>query len=289
MKRSRGEKVFAVFNYIILTVVAIVTLYPFLYVVFGSLSEPSKLLLEEGLLLKPAGFTFDAYKVVFRNPKLFSGYANTIFYVVAGTSMNILATVVAGYVLSRKQLMLRRPITLMFIFTMYFSGGMIPSYLLMMDLNLINNRLAVLLPGLVSTYNLMIMINALYAVPDSLEESARIDGASHWKVLWKIILPLAKPTIMVIVMYYAVAHWNSWYNAMLYLQDSDKMPLQLYLRRILIQHRMGEMTGDAASSEDVGMTIQYATIIVSVLPILVIYPLIQKHFVKGVMIGAVKE
>lgn len=289
MKRSRGEKAFAVFNYIILTALVVVTLYPFLYVVFGSLSEPSKLLLEEGLLLKPAGFTLDAYKVVFRNPKVFSGYANTIFYVVVGTSMNILATVVAGYVLSRRQLMLKRPITLMFIFTMYFSGGMIPNYLLMMDLNLINNRFAVLLPGLVSTYNLMIMINSLYSVPASLEESARIDGASHWQIVWKIILPLAKPTIMVIMMYYAVAHWNSWYNAMLYLQDSNKMPLQLYLRRILIQNRMAEMAGEAAAQEDVGMTIQYATIMVSVLPILIIYPVIQKHFIKGVMIGAVKE
>ena len=239
-------------------------------------------------MYKPAGFTLDAYKVVFRNPRLFSGYANTIFYVVAGTSMNIIGTVVAGYVLSRNQLMLRRPITLMIVFTMYFGGGMIPNYLLIRDLGLINNRLSVLLPGFVSAYNLMIMINSLYSVPASLEESARMDGASHWTIVWKIILPLAKPTIMVIMMYYAVGHWNSWYSAMLYLQDQDKMPLQLYLRRILIQHRIGEMSGEMASKEDVGMTIQYATIMVSVLPILMIYPLIQKHFVKGVMIGAVK-
>ena len=288
MKRSRGEKAFAVFNYFILTGLAVVTLYPFLYVIFASFSEPVKLLQVEGLLLKPVGFTLDAYKVVFRNPRLFSGYANTIFYVVTGTTMNIIGTVVAGYVLSRNQLLLRRPITLMIVFTMYFSGGMIPNYLLIRDLGLINNRLAVLLPGFVSAYNLMIMINSLCSVPASLEESARMDGASHWKIVWKIILPLAKPTIMVILMYYAVGHWNSWYNAMLYLQDQDKMPLQLYLRRILIQHKMGEMSGDAASKEDVGMTIQYATIMVSVLPILLIYPLIQKHFVKGVMIGAVK-
>ena len=289
MKKSRGEKVFSVFNYLILTSLGIVTLYPFVYVILASFSSPSKLLEIEGLLWKPGGFTVTAYKTVLRNSNLFSGYANTIFYVVAGTLMNIIATVMAGYVLSRKNVMFRRPITLMFIFTMYFSGGMIPSYLLMSDLHLINNRLAVLLPGLVSTYNLLIMINALDAVPVSLEESARIDGASHWKVLWHIILPLAKPTIMVIMMYYAVAHWNSWYNAMLYIHDEKKMPLQLYLRRILIQARMGEMSGDGAFVDDVGMTIQYATIIVSTLPILIIYPLIQKHFVSGVMIGAVKE
>lgn len=289
MKKSRGERVFSVFNYFVLTGLGIITLYPFLYAIFASFSSPSKLLMVDGLLWRPVGFTIDAYKTVLKTPSLFTGYANTIFYVVAGTCMNILSTLVAGYVLSRKQLMLRRYITLMFIFTMYFSGGIVPSYLLMQELNLIDNRFAVLLPGLVSTYNLLIMINALDAVPASLEESARIDGASHWRVLWKIILPLAKPTILVITMYYAVGHWNSWYNAMLYLQDSDKMPLQLYLRRILIQHRMGEMSGEAASSDDVGMTIKYATILVSTLPILAIYPLIQKHFISGVMIGAVKE
>jgi len=289
MKKSRGERVFSVFNYFVLTGLGIITLYPFLYAIFASFSSPSKLLMVDGLLWRPVGFTIDAYKTVLKTPSLFTGYANTIFYVVAGTCMNILSTLMAGYVLSRKQLMLRRYITLMFIFTMYFSGGIVPSYLLMQELNLIDNRFAVLLPGLVSTYNLLIMINALDAVPASLEESARIDGASHWRVLWKIILPLAKPTILVITMYYAVGHWNSWYNAMLYLQDSDKMPLQLYLRRILIQHRMGEMSGEAASSDDVGMTIKYATILVSTLPILAIYPLIQKHFISGVMIGAVKE
>lgn len=287
MKKSLGVRAFAICNYIILTLLTVVTLYPFMYVVFASFSEPGKLMMYEGLLYRPAGFSVKAYLSVFKNPNLFTGYANTIFYVVTGTTMNIVATIIGAYVLSRKQLMLRRFLTLMFIFTMYFSGGMIPSYLLMQDLHLINNRLAIILPGLVSTYNLLIMINSLESVPASLEEAARIDGASHWKVVFNIIIPLAKPTIMVIMMYYAVAHWNSWYSAMLYLQDPDKMPLQTYLRRILVQNAIGEMRGDSIA--DVGMTVQYAVIIVTTLPILLIYPLIQKHFVSGVMIGAVKE
>lgn len=287
MKKSLGVKTFAMCNYIILSLLALITLYPFLYVIFASFSDPGKLLMHQGLLHKPIGFSLSAYETVFKNPNLLSGYANTLFYVVVGTSMNIVATIVGAYVLSRKQLMLRRFLTLMFIFTMYFSGGMIPSYLLMQDLHLINSRLAVLLPGLVSTYNLLIMINSFGSVPASLEEAARIDGASHWRVVFSIIVPLAKPTIMVIMMYYAVSHWNSWYSAMLYLQDPDKLPLQIWLRRILVNNTIGRDAGGAM--EDVGMTVQYAVIIVTTLPILLIYPLIQKHFVSGVMIGAVKE
>ena len=213
---------------------------------------------------------------------------NTIFYVVVGTAVNILATCIAAYVLSRKQFMLRRFFTLMFIFTMYFSGGLIPSYLLVKDLGLIGSRLALIIPGAVSTFNLMIMITGFEGIPQSLEESARIDGAGDWTILFRIVMPLAKPTIMVILLYYAVGHWNSWFNAMIYLRDAEKMPLQIFLRDILTRSQLGAMTGQT-DIEDVGLTIKYATIIVSTVPILCIYPFIQKHFVKGVMIGAVKE
>ena len=176
----------------------------------------------------------------------------------------------------------------MFIFTMYFNGGLIPSYLLIKDLGLINSRLSLILPGAVSTFNLMIMITGFEGIPQSLEESARIDGAGDWTILFRIIMPLAKPTIMVILLYYAVGHWNSWFNAMIYLRDADKMPIQIFLRDILTRSQLGAMTGQT-DVEDVGQTIKYATIIVSTVPILCIYPFIQKHFVKGVMIGAVKE
>lgn len=288
MRKRKSGMLFDLFNGLILTAVALVTLYPFLYVVFASFSDPLKLMSNSGLLFAPMGFALDAYVRVFENPSIYSGYANTIFYVVVGTLVNIVATCMAAYVLSRKQFMLRRFLTVMFIFTMYFSGGLIPSYLLIKDLGLINSRLALILPGAVNTFNLMIMITGFEGVPESLEESARMDGAGDWTILFRIIMPLAKPTIMVMLLYYAVGHWNSWFNAMIYLRDADKMPLQIFLRDILTRSQLGAMTGQV-DVEDVGLTIKYATIIVSTVPVLCIYPFIQKHFVKGVMIGAVKE
>lgn len=286
-KNSNGWG-FRLINGIILAMISLMTLYPFLYVIFASFSDPVKLMGNSSLLLKPLGFSLNAYKKVFVNPSIYSGYLNTIFYVAAGTLVNILATCMAAYVLSRKQFMLRRFLTIMFIFTMYFNGGVIPSYLLIKDLGLINSRLSLILPGAVSTFNLMIMITGFEGIPQSLEESARIDGAGDWTILFRIIMPLAKPTIMVILLYYAVGHWNSWFNAMIYLRDADKMPIQIFLRDILTRSQLGAMTGQT-DVEDVGQTIKYATIIVSTVPILCIYPFIQKHFVKGVMIGAVKE
>lgn len=287
MKENRVD-LFEVVNLLILLLVALVTLYPFLYVIFASLSDPVALMSNSSLLFKPIGFSWNAYAKVFQNSSIYSGYMNTIFYVVVGTAVNILATCIAAYVLSRKQFMLRRFFTLMFIFTMYFSGGLIPSYLLVKDLGLIGSRLALIIPGAVSTFNLMIMITGFEGIPQSLEESARIDGAGDWTILLRIVMPLAKPTIMVILLYYAVGHWNSWFNAMIYLRDAEKMPLQIFLRDILTRSQLGAMTGQT-DIEDVGLTIKYATIIVSTVPILCIYPFIQKHFVKGVMIGAVKE
>lgn len=286
--RKIGGKVFDVFNYALLALVAFVTLYPFLYVIFASLSDPVQLMGNSAPLWKPLGFSIAAYKKVFSNSSIYIGYANTIFYVVVGTTVNIIMTCIAAYVLSRKQFMLRRFFTLMFIFTMYFNGGLIPNYLLIKDLHLIDNRLALILPGAISTFNLMIMITGFEGIPKSLEESARIDGAGDWTILFRIIMPLAKPTIMVILLYYAVGHWNAWFNAMIYIRDASKRPLQLFLRDILTRSQMGAMTGQT-DIEDVGQTIKYATILVSTVPILCIYPFIQKYFVQGVMIGAVKE
>ena len=285
--RKIGGKVFDVFNYALLVLIAFVTLYPFLYVIFASLSDPVQLMGNSAPLWKPLGFSLAAYKKVFSNSSIYIGYANTIFYVVVGTAVNIIMTCIAAYVLSRKQFMLRRFFTLMFIFTMYFNGGLIPNYLLIKGLHLIDNRLALILPGAISTFNLMIMITGFEGIPKSLEESARIDGAGDWTILFQIIMPLAKPTIMVILLYYAVGHWNAWFNAMIYIRDASKRPLQLFLRDILTRNQMGAMTGQT-DIEDVGQTIKYATILVSTAPILCIYPFIQKYFVKGATLGAVK-
>lgn len=288
IKINTSRRVFLLFNAALLIALSIATLYPFLYVLFASLSSPARFMAHEGFLLGPAGFSLSAYKKVFANPNIYIGYANTLFYVIIGTLANILFTSAGAYVLSRDGLLLRRFFTLMFIFTMYFSGGMIPNYLLIQSMGLIDSRWALILPSLVSTFNLLIMINGFEAIPKSLEESARIDGAGNMKILFSIMLPLAKPIIMVIMMYYAVGHWNSWFNAMIYLRDSNKKPLQLFLRNILTQNQLGSMNS-GADIEDIGLTIKYATIIVSTVPILCIYPFIQKHFVKGVMVGAVKE
>lgn len=288
MKRSLGERIFSIFNTLILISIALVTLYPFLYVIFASVSDPIKLISNQGILFWPEGFSLAAYKKVFQNPSIYIGYGNTLFYVIVGTAVNIYSTASAAYVLSRNNFMLKRFFTLMFIFTMYFSGGLIPSYLLMGKLNLINNRMGLIIPVAISTYNLLIMITGFQGISAALEESAKMDGAGSWTILTRIIVPLAKPTIMVIMLYYAVGHWNAWFRAMIYIKDFDKMPLQLFLRNILTRSQLGSMAGDN-SIEDVGATIKYATILVSTLPILCIYPLIQKHFVQGVMIGAVKE
>lgn len=288
MKQSIGDRLFSLINTFVLLLVTFLTLYPFAYVVFASFSDPIKIMSNQGILFWPEGFSLMAYKKVFENPTIYIGYANTLFYVIAGTALNIYATATAAYVLSREKLMLRRFFTLMFIFTMYFSGGLIPTYLLMDKLHLVDQRIGLILPVAISTYNLLIMITGFRSIPASLEESAKIDGANHWTILYKIILPIAKPTIMVIMLYYAVGHWNAWFRAMIYIRDTSKMPLQLFLRNILLRNQLGAMTGDKAV-EDVGTTIKYATILVSVIPILCVYPLIQKHFVQGVMIGAVKE
>jgi len=199
-------------------------------------------------------------------------------------------TVLCAYGLSRKGLMFNRIVTIMVVFTMYFSGGMVPSFLVVRGLGLYNSRLALIIPGAISTFNMIIMRTAMAGVPDSLEESARLEGASHLQVLFKIMIPVTMPTIAVLILYYGVGHWNSWFSASIYLKDPSKYPLQLYLRQILIQSQMSDMN-QASASEDQALlaeTIKYATIIVATVPILILYPFLQKYFVKGVMVGSLK-
>ncbi|GHU68876.1 sugar ABC transporter permease [Spirochaetia bacterium] len=292
MKKTKVDHIFDVFNLALLFVVVLVTLYPFLYVVFASLSSSTQFMAHDGILLGPVGFSLKSYAAVLRDPSIYIGYRNTIMYVVLGTAVNIFLTTLAAYVLSRRYLRLTKYIMILIIFTMYFSGGLIPSYLLMRNLHLDNTIFAVILPGAISTWNLLILKTAFGAIPPSLEEAARIDGAGEWRILFQIIVPVSVPTLMVMCLFYGVFHWNSWFNAMIYLRDVQLHPLQLFLRKILIQNDLKAMTGgaaDASEANDIAVTIKYATIMVSTIPILVVYPFIQKHFVKGVLIGAVKE
>ena len=292
IKTTTGEKIFNVFNIAFMIAMMFVMFYPMWHVLCASFSDARLLSAHTGILIWPDGYSVTAYKLMMKNPMILKGYGNTLFILVFGLLINMLMTCLAAYVLSRKNVMLNRPITIFIVFTMYFSGGLIPTYLNIKDLQLLDTLWAVIIPGAISTYNMIVLRTGFASVPESLEESAKIDGASAMRILWQIILPLSKATVAVICLYYAVAHWTSWFNAMLYLNDRELFPLQLILREILIQNDTSSMVTamdvGAGDSSFVSETVKYAVIIVSVVPILCVYPFIQKYFTKGVMVGAVK-
>lgn len=290
-EKSNGYRIFTVFNYIILTSIAIACLYPFYFVVIASISDPDELMRHGGLLLKPLGdLTMAGYEMVFKNNLVLSGFGNTFLILFVGLIFNLVLTVLGAYVLSIRELMLRKPLTILVIVTMYFSGGLIPTYLNVKELGMLNSVWSLILPGAITTSNLIIMRSAFMAVPESLSEAARIDGANHIQILSKIMLPLVKATLAVMVLYYAVSHWNAWFNASIYLRTPSKYPLQLVLRNILVESQMGGMMQDigAARTPQVQQLLKYALIVVSSLPIICIYPFLQRFFQKGVMLGAVK-
>ncbi|MDF2927028.1 MAG: carbohydrate transporter permease [Paenibacillaceae bacterium] len=285
-----SERIFDWSNGLLLMLLMLVTIYPVIYVLFASFSDAGQLMAYKGFLWKPIGFSLDAYRNVFANPMIAKGYGNTLFIVIVGLAINILLTSFGAYALSRKSLKYRKPIMLSIVFTMFFSGGLIPLYLTVNNLGLANSLLALILPQAVNTFNLILMRTAFEAIPDALEESAKIDGANDFVILFRIILPLSMPVIAVMLLYYGVSHWNSWFYAMIFLQERSLFPLQLILREILLQGEASSMAA-GASAGDVAMlsaTLKYATIIVATVPILCVYPFLQKYFVKGALIGAVK-
>lgn len=290
IKRTPLQRTFTVVNTAVLAALALVTLYPLLYVVFASFSNPTLFAKHTGPLFWTQGFSLEAYKVVLEKPEILTGYGNTLFYVVIGTAVNMAFTISLAYVTSRPGLYWNKLIMLLIIFTMYFNGGLIPTYLLVQNLGLVDTRWAPILPTAISTFNLIILRTGFAGVPVSLEEAAKIDGASPFRIMVKIIFPLAMPTIAVIILYYAVQHWNSWFQEMIYLRDDDLYPLQLFLRQILIENQQDDMVmaTKTADQQALGEIIKYSTIIVSTVPILLVYPFLQKYFTKGVMIGAVK-
>ncbi|MDQ0901916.1 MULTISPECIES: carbohydrate ABC transporter permease [unclassified Paenibacillus] len=291
MRISTSERVFGGFNALLMVILCFITMYPFLYVLFASLSDPASVAKHRGLLLIPLGFTLDAYKAVLDNPMISTGYRNTIFYVVAGTALNLFMTALGAYALSRRNVYFKDFFMFAIVFTMVFHGGLIPTYLVVGNLGLLNTPWALIVPGAISTFNLIIMRTAFQQVPISLEESARMDGANDFTILFRVIIPLSMPVIAVMILWYTVGHWNSYFSALIYLRDRELYPLQLILREILVNNNTDSMMTGASTLDkmDVGETIKYATIIVSTLPILVLYPFLQKYFVKGVMIGAIKE
>lgn len=292
IKVSAAERTFNVFNCIFMFLLMIVMAYPIWYVVMASLSDNSLLMSYRGILLLPRGFSTNAYTLMAKNPMIMKGYGNTIFIVVAGVTLNLIFTSIAAYFLSRKGVYWQKYVMMFIVFTMFFSGGLIPTYLVNTKIfHLKNSYWALMLPGLINTYNLIIMRTSFAAIPESLEESARLDGAGHWTILFRIVIPLSKAIIAVMILYYAVAHWNSWFSANIYITDRSKYPLQLVLREILISNDTSSMTAQDASAADqqsIGETVKYAVIVAATLPILCVYPFLQKYFVKGVMVGAVK-
>ena len=289
-KKTAGQHVFDVINTIILISVACITLYPFLYVLASSMSGESAVIANK-VWFYPVDFTLNAYKGVIEYPGLITSYYNTIFYTVVGTIINMVLTICAAYPLSKQNFRGRQIFSFAIVFTMLFNGGMIPTYLCIRDMQLLDTRWAILLPGAINTWNMIIMRSFFRNMPKELEEAARIDGCGELGILFRIVLPLSTAAIATITLFYAVAHWNSYFQALIYLpRRKDLRPVQLLLREIILQNQTEAAMSASSGGDVLGLseTIKYATIIVAAGPIILIYPFVQKYFVTGVMVGAIK-
>ncbi|MEG1875641.1 MAG: carbohydrate ABC transporter permease [Angelakisella sp.] len=288
---SIGRKIFIVCNYLLVAAIAVVTLIPIIHVIMASFSDPKQLYVNTSILFHPLGFSLEGYQEVFQKKEVWTGYRNTIIYTICTTLLGTFLTLLGGYVLSRKGLLWGKYIMFMVTFTMIFNGGMIPTYMLISKLNWINSPMAVIVPNCVSAFNLIIMRTFFQSVPVSLEESARLDGATNMQVLFRIIIPVSMAGVSVIALFYFIAAWNSYFDAMVYLQDYSLAPLQIVIRRIIIlsSEAIGAGSGEKGNySLMVQSVSKYALIMISILPMLVVYPFVQKYFAKGVMVGAVK-
>lgn len=290
IKASVGSCVFDVVNTIVLIALCFVTLYPMWYCLCASFTSTSYLSAHQGVLFWPHMFTTSAYRLAFTHPLLLSGYKNILIVLLVSLPINIFLTLFTGYFLASKDVMLKPIIQFLIMFTMFFSGGMIPIFLNIRDLGLYNTLWSLILPGAISVYNCIICRTAIQAVPESLTESAYLDGANDLIIVFRITLPLIMPTIAVLLLYYGVGHWNAWFPASIYLQDNNKLPIQNIMRSILIANSdlLNASGSETDKVDDFAETIKYATIVLTTVPVLCIYPFLQKYFVKGVMIGAVK-
>jgi len=285
---SRGYRIFQAVNAVVLTIVVIVTLYPFVNVVARSLSDEAQIIAGR-VSLWPRGFNLTTYKLVMSDPMFWTNYRNTVVYTVVATTIAIVLTTCYAYVLSKKQLKGRKVLVGIAVFTMFFSGGLIPNYVLISSLNMTNTIWAVVLPNAINVFNLLVMKAFFESLPLELEEAAAVDGLSTYGVLWRVVLPLSKAVVATMVLFYAVSFWNSWFTAFLYMDQLDMFPVTVYLRNILAGATGAEAIGGSAGElVQSGATIQSVTIVLTVLPILVVYPFVQRYFVSGVLLGAVK-
>lgn len=273
----------------LMCLVIVVCLYPLVYVVSMSLSSALAAASNE-VWLYPIGFSLNSYKLVFENPDVWQAYSNTIFYTVAGTALNVIMTLLLAYPLSRPVFFAKKSLTVFLAFTMFFGGGLIPTFILVNKLGLYNSRWALVILGAVGVWYVIIARTFFANIPESLIESAKLDGANDLTILYRVVAPLSMPIIAVLILFYAVGHWNSYFGALIYLSDKNLQPLQLYLVKVLVQNSEGLADSMSPSAEKslAIMQVKYAIIIVATLPILLLYPFIQKYFVQGVMIGAIK-
>ena len=291
-KAPLGDKIFIILIYILLAAIMLVVFRPLVYIVSASFSDPQAVISNEVWFL-PVRPTLRGYQAVFKNRNILTGFANSFYYMIVGTLVNIVMTVMCAYPLSRKEFTARNKVAMIFVFTMYFSGGLIPTYMLVNSLGLVNTRWSMIIPSAMSTYNMIICRTYFVnSIPDELYEAGQLDGCTPFKYLLRVVVPLSKPILAVLVLYYGVTKWNSYFDAMIYLKSQTMVPLQIVLRDILILNQVDyTMISDASAiAAQRGLTdlLKYSTIVVASLPVLCIYPFVQKYFVKGVMIGAVK-
>ena len=291
-KAPLGDKIFIILIYILLAAIMLVVFLPLVYIVSASFSDPQAVISNEVWFL-PVRPTLRGYQAVFKNRNILTGFANSFYYMIVGTLVNIVMTVMCAYPLSRKEFTARNKVAMIFVFTMYFSGGLIPTYILVNSLGLVNTRWSMIIPSAMSTYNMIICRTYFVnSIPDELYEAGQLDGCTPFKYLLRVVVPLSKPILAVLVLYYGVTKWNSYFDAMIYLKSQTMVPLQIVLRDILILNQVDyTMISDASAiAAQRGLTdlLKYSTIVVASLPVLCIYPFVQKYFVKGVMIGAVK-
>ncbi len=290
IKQSAGSQVFDVFNCILMLVVIFATLYPFYYITIVSLSD-GKSVMKDLVKFVPIGLNFKSYSIVLRDPYIGGAYLNTILYTSVGTFVNVLFSTLCAYPLSRKNFYGRGFFTVIIVITMFFSGGLIPTYLVVQKLGLINSIWAIVLPGAISTYNMIIIRTFFQGIPVELHESAHIDGASDIRIFVRIILPLSLPILATMTLFYSVGHWNSFFSALIYLNERERYPLQIVLRNMIVNGDLASQANEMGAATDflaIDTTVKYAVIIVATLPILLVYPFVQKYFVKGVMIGSLK-
>ncbi len=291
-KRTTGEKIFAVINTIFLAFLCMIFILPVWHVAMGSISDPLKVAGYSGLITWPLGTpTLGGYKLIFQNRAIIQSYGNTIIYVVAATLVGLVLNILAAYCLSKTKLTGNKALSMFVMFTMIFNGGLVPTFIVIRTLGWLDTRWAMIIPGALSAYNIIIMRTSFMDIPQELIEAATIDGASDFKILVDVVLPVSKAILAVIALFYGIQHWNAWFNASLYLPNKRNLwPLQLILREIVLQSTENAIIADA-DTEDVMIfrpLIKYATIMVSIIPMMIIYPFLQKYFVSGVMIGAVK-